>query len=64
VKELDGYFGVTLTRRVGRRIEVTAEGQVLATLIRSHFAGLDDFCEAMSGRPVAEQIGAAASVLE
>jgi DNA-binding transcriptional LysR family regulator len=64
VKELEGYFGVPLTRRIGRRIEVTTEGKSLARLIRQHFAGLDDFREAMSGRPVAARLGAAASVLE
>ncbi|RYD61913.1 MAG: LysR family transcriptional regulator, partial [Verrucomicrobiaceae bacterium] len=64
VKDLETYFGTPLTRRVGRRIEVTEEGHVLARMIRRQFSDLDDFREAMGGRPVAVRIGAAASVLE
>jgi DNA-binding transcriptional LysR family regulator len=64
VKELEGFFGVALTRRAGRRIEITDEGHRLAGLIRRQFSELDDFREAMSGRPVGVRIGAAASVLD
>jgi len=64
VKDLESYFGTPLTRRVGRRIEVTAEGLALARVIRRHFSDLDDFRESMSGRSVAVRIGSAASVLE
>lgn len=64
VKELESYFGVPLTRRVGRRIEITAEGRQLATIIRRHFTDLDTFRESMSGRPVSVRIGAPASILE
>jgi len=64
VKELEGFFGVALTRRVGRRIEITDEGHRLAGLIRRHFAEMDDFRESMAGRPVGVRIGAAASLLE
>ena len=64
VKELEGFFGVALTRRVGRRIEITDEGHRLAGLIRRQFSELDDFREAMSGRPVGVRMGAAASVLD
>ena len=64
VKELEAFFGVALTRRVGRRIEITDEGLRLAGMIRRQFSELDDFRESMSGRPVAVRMGAAASVLE
>ena len=64
VKELEGYFGVALTRRVGRRIEITDEGHRLAVLIRRHFSELNDFRESMAGRPVGVKLGAAASLLE
>ncbi|MCU0796501.1 MAG: LysR family transcriptional regulator [Akkermansiaceae bacterium] len=64
LKELEGFFGVALSRKVGRRIEITEEGHRLAGMIRRHFSELDDFREVMSGRPTAIRIGAAASVLE
>jgi len=64
VKELEGFFGIALTRRVGRRIEITEEGHQLAGTIRRHFSELDDFRESMSGRPVGVRIGASASVLD
>jgi len=64
VKELEDFFGVALTRRVGRRIEITAEGHRLAAVIRRHFSELDDFRETMAGRPINVRLGAAASLLE
>lgn len=64
VKELEGFFGIALTRRVGRRIEITEEGHKLAAVIRRHFSELHDFRETMAGRPVSVRLGAAASLLE
>jgi len=64
LKELEGFFGIALARKVGRRIEITEEGHRLAGMIRRHFSELDDFRKVMSGRPIAIRIGAAASVLE
>ncbi len=64
LKELEGYFGVALTRLVGRRIRITPEGYRLADMIRRHFAELDDFREAAAGRPVCVRIGAQGSVLD
>jgi DNA-binding transcriptional LysR family regulator len=64
VKELEGFFAVALTRRVGRRIEITEEGHRLAGMIRRQFSELDDFRESVSGRPVGVRLGAAASVIE
>ncbi|MEI7912782.1 MAG: LysR family transcriptional regulator [Verrucomicrobiota bacterium] len=64
IKELEAFFGVALTRRVGRRIEITPEGLRLADLIRRHFGELDDFREAMNGRPVCVRIGTQGSLID
>ncbi|MCF7675463.1 MAG: LysR family transcriptional regulator [Akkermansiaceae bacterium] len=64
IKELEGYFGTALTRRVGRRIEITPEGLRPWGLIRRHFGELDDFRETMSGRPVCVRIGAQGSLID
>ena len=64
IKELEAFFGVALTRRVGRRIEITPEGLRLAGLIRRHFGELDDFREAMNGRPVCARIGTQGSLID
>ena len=64
IKELEGFFGVALTRRIGRRIEITAEGLRLAGLIRRHFGEVDDFREAMNGRPVCVRIGTQGSLID
>ncbi len=64
IKELEGVFEVKLTRLIGRRIQITEDGQRLAQLIRRHFEELDGFREIVAGRPVAIRIGAAASILE
>ncbi|MCX6872212.1 MAG: LysR family transcriptional regulator, partial [Verrucomicrobia bacterium] len=64
IKELEGYFGVAFTRRVGRRIEIAPEGLRLADLIRRHFGELDDFREAMNGRPVCVRIGTQGSLID
>jgi DNA-binding transcriptional LysR family regulator len=64
IKELEAFFGVALTRRVGRRIEITDEGRRLALVIRRQFRELDDFREAMNGRPVGVRIGSQGSVID
>jgi len=64
IKELEGFFGVALTRRVGRRIEITADGLRLAGLIRRHFGEVDDFREAMNSRPVCVRIGTQGSLID
>lgn len=63
IKELEAYFGVPLTRRVGRRIEITSEGTRLARVIRRQFVELDDFRESMAGRSVNIRFGAQGSVI-
>jgi DNA-binding transcriptional LysR family regulator len=64
VKELERYFGAALTRRVGRRIEINAEGERLAQSIRRHFQELDDFRESMADRSVTVRIGSQGSVID
>jgi len=64
IKELEGFFGVALTRRVGRRIEITDDGLRLAGMIRRQFREIDDFREAMAGRSVSVRIGSQGSVID
>ena len=64
IKELEAFFGVALTRRVGRRIEITPEGTRLALIIRRQFGELDDFRESMAGRSVNIRFGSQGSVID
>lgn len=64
IKELETYFGVALTRRVGRRIEITDEGNRLALVIRRNFRELDDFRETMAGRHVSVRIGTQGNIID
>jgi len=64
IKELEAFFGVGLTRRVGRRIEITSEGNQLALIIRRKFGELDDFRESMAGRSVNIRFGSQGSVID
>lgn len=64
IKELEAYFGVPLTRLVGRRIEITPEGQRLADVIRQSFRDLDNFREAVNARPVSVRIGTQGSLID
>ena len=64
VKELEGYFGLALTRRVGRRIEITNDGRRLATMIRQQLLDLDSFRESAAGRTLTLRIGASGSVIQ
>lgn len=64
IKELEAFFGVALTRRVGRRIEITDEGSRLALIIRRQFGELDDFRESMAGRSVSVRFGSQGSVID
>jgi DNA-binding transcriptional LysR family regulator len=63
IKELEAFFGVALTRRIGRRIEITEEGKRLALMIRRQFAELEDFREAMAGRNVTLRLGSQGSII-
>lgn len=64
IKELESFFGVALTRRVGRRIEITDEGHRLALVVRRHFSELDDFRESMAGRSISLRIGSQGSIID
>ena len=64
IAQLEGFFGVALTRRVGRRIEITNEGKRLALIIRRQFRELDDFRESMAGRSVSVCIGSQGSIID
>ena len=64
VKDLEGFFGAQLTRRVGRRIRITDEGLRLAALIRRHLGELDDFLAALHHHPVNVRLGSTGSVLD
>ncbi|NQX02661.1 LysR family transcriptional regulator [bacterium] len=64
IKELEAFFGVALTRRVGRRIEITAEGTRLSSIIRRQFGELDDFRESMAGRSVNVRVGSQGSIID
>jgi DNA-binding transcriptional LysR family regulator len=43
IKELEAFFGVELTRRVGKTMAITEAGRRLATLARGYLDGLADF---------------------
>lgn len=64
IKELENFFGVALTRRVGRQIEITDEGHRLALVVRRQFRELDDFREAMAGRSVSVRFGTQGSIID
>lgn len=64
IKEMEGFFGVALTRRVGRRIGITEEGHRLALMIHRQFRELDDFRESMAGRSVNIRFGSQGSVID
>jgi hypothetical protein len=43
VRELEQFFGVELTRRKGKGIEVTEQGREFARQVRAHLQSLTDF---------------------
>ena len=50
LKELEQFFGITLTRRQGRVITLTPAGQELLQIVNASFCALDDFkCRASAG---------------
>ena len=64
IKELEAFFGVELTRRRGKGIELTSAGRELASLARSAFAGMADFKAGASGKPVEVRIAGGNSIIE
>lgn len=64
IKELEEFFGVALTRRIGRQIEITEAGRRLATIIQRQFTELNDFKKLMSGLCITVRIGAQGPVFD
>jgi len=64
IKELEVFFGAELTRRKGRRIEITDEGERLARLIRGAFTDLADFKADSKNEHRRAVIAGGASVIE
>lgn len=64
IRELEVFFGVELTRRKGRGLEITEAGLELARAIRLMFQSLDDFKQTRSRGAVEVRVAAGNSVLE
>jgi LysR family transcriptional regulator, nitrogen assimilation regulatory protein len=64
VRELEQFFGVELTRRKGKGIEVTEQGRELARQVRAHLQSLTDFKKACAGQPIEFRIASGNSVVE
>jgi len=64
IKELEVFFGAELTKRRGRRIEITEEGERLARLIRGAFTDLADFRADSKNEARRAVIAGGASVIE
>ena len=64
ITELEAFFGVELTRRRGKGLELTSFGEELARQIRLHFHGLSDFKSACVKAPLEFRIAAGGSLLE
>lgn len=64
IKELESFFGVALTCRRGRTVQLTEAGRQLAQLARAYLSGLEDFQRTCQGVPQTLSIGSGNSVLE
>lgn len=64
LRELEEYFGVELTERQGRRLQLSPAGRRLAGLAREHLRDLADFAREQAGASKTFRLGAGASVLE
>ena len=64
IRELEEYFGIELTRRRGRGIEITEAGMDLARIARTTFEGLGDLRAKASGEPIDLRMASGNSVLE
>jgi DNA-binding transcriptional LysR family regulator len=58
INRLRQFFGVEITRRKGKGIELTEAGEKLAQQARTCLAGLEDFLEEVQGQPVELRLGA------
>jgi DNA-binding transcriptional LysR family regulator len=64
LRELEQFFGVELTRRRGKGIEVTEPGRELARQVRAQLQSPTDFQKACAGQPVEFRIASGNSVVE
>ena len=64
VSELEEFFGVELTRRKGKGLEITEAGRKLAAAARSQLQALEDFKTECAGEPLDFRIAAGNSILE
>lgn len=64
IKELESFFGTTLSSRQGRTAKLTEAGIQLAQLARLYLSGLEDFKQTCRGVPQSLTLGGSNSVLE
>lgn len=64
IKELEGFFGVALTRRVGKGLEITEEGRRLADLARVQLRELANFRALHTGGVQRLRVGCSGSVMQ
>ena len=64
IKDLESFFGVALTRRMGRTVVLTDAARKLAAQVRRHFKEMAAFREAAGEISPTLSIGASQSVLE
>lgn len=64
IKELEGFFGVALTRRVGKGLEITEEGKRLADMARVQLRELSNFRSIHTGGRPALRLGCSGSVTQ
>lgn len=64
LRELGEFFGVKLTERAGRRLQLSPAGRDLAALARSQFAALERFAEIQRQEEKCWAVGAGNSVLQ
>lgn len=64
LRELGEFFGVKLTERAGRRLQLSPAGRELAALARTQFAALERFAEDQRQEEKCWAVGAGSSVLQ
>lgn len=64
IKELSAYFGIELTERIGKTVQLTTAGEELARIARAHFTELSRFKNSISKAPPTFRFGAGDSLLQ
>jgi len=64
IRELENFFGVSLTTKKGRSIMLTPAGEKLAGVIRDVFCSLTDFKRAQHNQSLEISLGAGESILQ